>query len=1050
MPGCFGFGERNFEQSYEIGRVVKVNNNCTLDVLIPGRPHPYTELPSLIDPRIHRTGMVVIVGKAHGSPYLPFVLGDTRGYKKTKPSDFVPMLIFLYDWSCARSNPKQNFLSGLYGPAIDILDEDIIPYKLDRRIPASEQKHGQIIGMVRYQEPLVEEGEEFDLIGIKNFPGANFANTSYKDEYFAIYPYENITQENDILFEVRVNDLAGVTGSWYYVNGPSSWFYCTEENVLIAIKYGQLFGFGPRCEVVCIDAVSGSLPGDNSEIGGAIVDAISRTVVTDATLNQGATICGNRFVKTYHNHSYVHNSLSETTTGSTGTSFVTNDHKIICYRIPNMSVIWSFNPDTIWNGTDTIPYLREIVPLCLSSGSGDIDQYKYGQSILNPGVISWPGVGNAFMLPGNPGVFCEISKILVLPIVGREACSSATYSYTNSNYPTVDFRTRYSQLGQEYNYSGKQLGASFATAQAGPPWGFCFFRQYVGSSGSSTNSNITFMGKNPAPGGGTFPTGAFQINAGKPCSKKLNNFLVALDMDESSENYGKVKWKYEFPELLATDTNNYIVDHDSFSKVSNWRPNVIDKAIEENTYSVPQSGGFIIARNISFSFSSSVFSPDQFYLSSLSGTPSVPPVSIPASSESYTMGTTGSFFEEYMYWPQSATYYWDPMPIMQAGDGVGSGVNTFPTHSNIVADNADNIYGVYLKPFIIVSCASVLHNNDESITDRTHTGITFNPEFSDYGPDRLTPKADNINVYGIANNNCVIVPGTSMTDNLNITIYGYPYKHVMFKSFLAKWDNQGNLLQNKELTVYMNERLDNSSSLDGQLPYPGCTLRIIPSSAGLFVFRLERLPIQTSLREYAYFPYFHAQKTSGGSVYSESPGNSRSNLLNSKAIVELRDINTLEVIWSKTIFDPTSAAPIWCCGASMFASETASAGNPWVIGRVDYSKDYDAKTRWMDDPADYGAGLARFSKIFTIEHINDEEPILKIRDAKYNDEDGNIDLGSNGIWPHDYINPISYNNGLCRLDTPLLMEGTMHYPALRYNETDKYDVYAYGNDIPPI
>lgn len=1054
------FGKRGIGQLYEIGRVTSVNSNGTLDVLINGRSVPYSELQSLIDPRIHRDGMVVVVGKAYGNSYMPFVLGDTRSYKSVIPVNFVPpVVISLYDWSCSRSNPKQNFLSGLPGFLFDISygeDSDLSPTKMDLFT-----QNGVFVGLLNYKVVLdEEEGTEIDVFGVKNAKGS-VTTSGFRDEFYSFLPNQFINDSTDLIYESTVNDMLTTC----YYNSYNAYVFIPELTLLALFKRRRISSsIQATSQVIVIDAISGSTPGGIAKLDGDLVTPYN-IFTKNYIIDSGYVNANGRIIKTHHQHQYTHNYTTNVTTDSSALGL---NKTIVSINLETGADVWTWDPNMVHNG-ETLPHLYEVVSCSdisenLTATASPSFDNTYLKSSISGFSSLWPlGIGNNILLPGNNGVYLFEKDYVVIPICARRAHNgdseiwvnplNGTYEspvspglYATFDYTSVHGRLRYTEKGP----------IGITTASVG------FFDARARTIGEVTD-NVVGISSSPAflSAGGIvdfFPSSASPASIN---SKIIYNYLIALKAADTISGE-RVAWKYTFPALDATNSDNYFIDTDSFSKVSS--SDKMQAYIDYWTdiiaaYPPTESGSLSSTPN------STVVAPDQVYTDgytfsySTTGDPNAgiePYCNLSygySQSDSFTMDIQGEF-TEYLYWPSGATYLWDCINFTQAGNKGGSDISLPKTNTSLVADSNENVYGVYLKPMLFVSCASLDHHVDFSLASRINPtpSATWNTLYNGYESDAETIRPDIVNVWGteIINGSysrtisygdpssstgpsdpCTVLSDVqARTTNVVLNWYGFPNKYVKFKSFFVKFDSDGNLKWEKELTTYMDERIDDSPNLDGQIPYPGCTLRIIPTTAGIFVLRAVRLPIQTGLRESA----IACRNITGLSQ------DYISNVFNSKVVLELRDYETGDNLWDDevVIFDPTYMAPSWLSGVSMFGSEASSAGLPWVIGRVDYTKNHSAKTLLIDNPPDYGAGVYRISKVFTC----DANGVLTIRNALDDTEDFN-DFGTNGCWPYDYVNPVGFDNGYVRQHTPLLMDGVIHYPG-------EDALYSYGTGIPPV
>lgn len=934
-------------------------------------------------------------------PIFAFERGDKQmGFVWNLASFLASPIENIGPWSCARGNSRGDFLAGTQGTVIPILTAPA-PVKLDQ-VTSS----GGIVGAVFYTLNGV------DYLSIKNHQGTHSGDPSYLDEFYALPPGSLLTSPSQYLFELRVSD---VLATQVYINTFSSWHYCEELGLLVLAKRRR---FNETGELIAISA--------KSTTTGASIVSPTGILAVDFIADEGLVIAGKMLVKSHHLHSYNSTYTSDTKNA--------NNKCVLGIALPGMTVSWAWDPNKIWNGTSTFPArCRLVSPAVVADPSSQVGNGQHSVDTSQP----WPyGIGKSQLLPGNSAVYLPESKLIVLPVVGRKACDATTYTWSNPDFPIVsgsfENRTRPVEVGQQHVNIGRPNGFNYTFLING---GFQF----------GVNVGVLYpivnAGASPTIGGmagafaqhglfGASSNGVWAPYFGRGNSRKLRSWLVYLRADETTPAGGEVKCQFDLPELDASNPENYLIDTDSFDRVET-DPVVTQLMSEINGYSedlMLNTTPEFVHCTASATASSALVHPDQIglaaYQTDVDGNDVLKTYDVKPG-----MGT----LQDYLYWPPGASYLWDPMLLTQTGDN-STDQNTndasgLSTNTNLAADVDENVYGVYLRPKLFVTCADIFHRVDESIADRTHSANpAWSTHLNGYAADRLTVKANKINFFSVVSAQCAPPNAHAATAQANYVFYGQPNKVVCFRSFLGCWNKKGAQIWEKELTSYHDERVDSSPGLAGKIPYPGCTLRLEPTSAGLFVLRLERLPIQTSIREAALLPRrFYANRQ-----------DFVSHTFNSRMLVELYDKNG-QVMFQQVVFDPSTPddlTPLWLCGCSMFASESPD-GVPWVVGRVDYSTDYNAKQNWMDNPATH-PGLARYSKIFTCTAGG----VLQVRDAVAND------LDSNGVWPHDFVAALGHENGLVRQGAPVLNAGTVYYPAPRVGSSGVFDLYAYGEKAP--
>lgn len=796
---------------------------------------------------------------------------------------------------------------------------------------------------------LLYEVESTPILAVRSDPGLMTGVPGYTHPWFwTTTPLVLVDDTSDYVFWDHFNSLGT------NVRTPANFAYCAALNLLIHT--------GPNV-IKVFDALTGS-DSASPVIDGSEVDPITNYTTSYAT-HLGITVVEDILVKTFHSHSYTHNYSTSVTTETSGDAA-----KIIALQLPgsgsSMTTVWSWSVNKVWNG-GTIPFRNEVANCLPTLGGAQPTTADWGNRLS----------GSFLFLYGNPAVYfpseTPAEGLIVFPVTGRKVSSSETYTYTTED--GLNYRER--------SVEGQWSSGQLATGAQTPEYLHGKLKPWA-TIGNAANSD-----------GG--PAG----------SRYLYNFLVALKVQPSTSD-GEVAWKYQFPELDATE--HYLVDTDSFGKVASspwvaaWTSDIEGQTVGDDVWYFADA-----------SASSDIVHPDQVYVAEykFGGAPGL----LVGNRHDILDGSV----EDYLYWPNGAAYYWDPITTSNTGSNAPSTPRGFCQNST-VGDEGGNTYGVWLQPKIFVTCADIWHRPDASVVDRTHASAqaNYSTRHNGYESDRLTPIPDKVDVWAMVDDYVIESAGEyydvfELTAyQVDATFYGFPHKVVMFRSFMGKWNSAGELVWSKELTTLHDETIDDSPGLAGQLPYPGVTLRICPTSAGVFVLRLVRLPIETSLREPALCPQRN---------YRDEAGQNAQDFVvhtrNTKAILELRNPENGNVVWEQTVFDSTSMAPSWCCGAALFASESPAAGEPWVTGRVDFSKNYDAETLWMEDPPDYGSGLARISKVFTC----DFEGNIEIRNA------GEHSMDSVGQFPYDFINDLSHDNGRSRCAPSLLNAGVLQYPV---------------------
>lgn len=881
------------------------------------------------------------------------------------------------DWSCARGNPRQNFLAGSTGDMIAIATATA-PTLLD-----NQTLSGLIFGILHLANPV--GNDPANILAVKNYP-AGFAGTAnFRDEFVAYDPSTGVASAADYLFQSQVDttDSHGVR----YLNCFGAWHYCEALGLLIFARRRNPSFSVNASEILVIDAVSGSTIGATPVTDGSAVTPAQISLV-DFVADEGLVVCGEILVKTYHRHTYNH-THDGTSIVSTTDSMNDTNKSIVALSLPALEQQWAWDCNKIWNGTTTFPALRELVePAKVLATDNGATTALNNLSSSDPYMY---GFGTGLLLPGNPGCYLASKRYVVFPLVGRVCCQ---YQFeTWSNPATSETLIRPVPLGQQTPPAGGVNALSECVYYTGY-WTSGAVSGVISGSAVAVG-NVPFLKYRNGIAAVVSPVPIKFPRIGVGNSTALHSWLVALNV-ESASTEGEVAWSYELPVLEAA--NNYVLDQDSFDKVpgSAWVAKLLTDAGSIGT---------------TVSGSTEVVHPDQAYMLTDDGV------------GNKTFGVRTATLESYLYWPAGASYYWDPMHITSTGDNnqnsTGATNSTGPnrTQTNVVADSDDNVYGCYLAPKLFISCAHLHHFPDASVADRTHSADTvYSTTNNGYEADRLTLKPDRVDVW-------FLVPS-----NLQATAYGIPNKFICFRSYLASWDSSGTLRWRVELTDYHNERVDTSPGLAGAIPYPGCTLRIIPTSVGVFVLRLRRLPIKTTLREAALLP---AQGYS-----SSSKGGNTDFVLhtyNSEAVLELRSAEDGSLTWRQTIYDPTSLGDSWMASCCMVGSESDTG--PWVFGRVDFSTDYTAKNNWMDNPATH-AGLTRVTKIFTC----DKDGNLTTRNVNGTQ----TDVMSQGVYPYNFTSGFGLTNGQIRQWPVAMAAGQVYYPTSIPGGAGKQGVYRYG------
>lgn len=786
------------------------------------------------------------------------------------------------------------------------------------------------------------------VLSVKSLPGLN-TGLGYNPLYYADPP--------DYAFREQVTNLVTL---YQYGVTFCNWAYIAEIDALLWVSAKQ---FSPATtQVVLIHAVTGGAASSSTPVTDGSAATPWEIQELSMTLTEGLSVCKDYLYKTYHVHAYSHTYGPDATTDSSSE----NEKSIVALTLPDLTVAWRYDANKVWTGSYPPPHLSVIDKLAYGRESVTGTEILAGQHAVSQ-TLPWPvSCGScAALLPGHPGVVIEGDTLgessLVVPLTGRVACTGNYAAWSHPTYPTYEKRYKPSDVGQQLPPDYTYLGFPALSYGVWMPR----YRVYTGTYG---------------------PGGIYALGSDGYChfgpaanSTSLRAWLVALNCETGSED-----WKYEFPALDPAD--HYLVDTDSFTKVS---ASPIKTAWDAFPYGQWGAGAG------SSSASSDVVHPDQIILSTGGAT-----------LRSYT--TDGSALTDYLYWPNGARYYFDPQLWTNTGDNAETtGAHSPSRAGNVVADSDGNIYATWLQPKLIISCAAMWHRSDATIDDRTHNPIPawetpYNTLCNGYESDRLTLKPDHVDVWAK-----VDTTGTGPL-TYTATFYGQPNKYTMFRSFLGKWNSSGALQWSQELTSWHDETIDTSPGLAGDLPYPGVTLRIIPTSAGIFVLRLERLPIDTTLREQQLLPH-REYRTEFGQVRRDFAGHTK----NCKAILELRNPASGGVTWEREIFDPTALAPVWVCGAAMWAQGTT------VFGRVDWSTDYTAETLWMEDPPDYTGGLTRSSWIFRC----DSSGNMETREADTGDPD------SLGCFPYDFTASLSHDNGRVRQLQSAMVDGGLYYPV---------------------
>lgn len=937
-----------FDYPIQMLAVVKVDNgDGTYDCHRPGT-NIYMSRVETISPVLAQAiavGMTVLIRFFRRDRTKPYIVRVAGGIK--------PELAEFLIWACSRGNHCGNFMA--HTPAA-MLDISAVPVRVDPYLDP-DLGSGLLIYPVSDSTYMVVHDEPDVLVALP--PGV-----LEPDYWFGEFLSESVALS-------RVNTW----GCLHYVESLNVILHLTRDGLL-----GTL--------LIAVDATSGSTPGAAPVTDFSDVTVMERATL-DCCLDEGCVVAGTRIVKGFHHHQYTHGASSTTDAIGTNNQCIVGVELTVDGSELTAAVEWTWNPNTLWDGTATIPRWREIVNAATIVRT--LNGIPVGGSIVQLDGEVWPSLmGKSLLLPGTAPVYLADAGLVVVPISGRQTINTDTATWSNPTYPSQDSRTRRTTAP----YLPGVSGTPHLSVEGSP----------AGGTAAAGVRLMTLQGVGlGGPGSVTYLHPVIDTTN----SIALRAWLVALNVETGTE-----AWRYALPELLATDSDNYHVDTDSFAKLSTCQRWVDHAAaiVAANTGAGPP------VRTCSTSFSGDVVHPDEIALTNYASSGG-------DTTHEYATGLMGTTLADYLYWPPGALYYWDPMLITHSGENATGSLNQ--TQGNLVADANERVYGVYLQPKIFISCADLWHQCDQSVADRTHSAVgTWSTIYNGFESDRLTLKPDMVDAYLVIDK--VIVSGVSVA--YSVKYYGYPHRFTCFRSFLGCWDSTGQLLWTKELSTYHDEMIDDSPGLDGLIPYPGVTMRIIPTSRGVFLLRLERLNIKTTIREAALRP--PAETT-----YSNTPTKNDfvNHAFNSKAVLEFRDLDGI-LQWKETIYDPTAMAPAWCCASFMLGSETASSGgDPWVTGRVDFSTDYDMKVRFMDSPASYG-GLTRVSKMFTC----DVDGNLETRDAVHTDPRGC------GVWPYDFINTKGHHNGRAQCKANAIDGGVVHYGGTPAGEANSFAIYKLG------
>lgn len=425
--------------------------------------------------------------------------------------------------------------------------------------------------------------------------------------------------------------------------------------------------------------------------------------------------------------------------------------------------------------------------------------------------------------------------------------------------------------------------------------------------------------------------------------REFTGWLAALKVAN-----GRVDWKRKFATITSLNSAHYVVDDASFGNYTPPSPTtdvtVIDGSgrtltvntswtyigkpddqqwdVEASTYttptsdaSYPSSGGVAILG---------------------AGGGSVLPTTITGSeaAPARVPGRSAKLFPQYLYWPMSAGYHFDPTPAILAGDlwvsedvslaTGGAGHAPSFTGAQVATDEDDNIYLVRLQPYGIVSCRHPLlfktyadalgyHDHATKLAGKRITATTVGPG-----------------------------PNPNVVQDVTWEVCDLPWRHVAFRSFLLKFDSEGNQLLEKELTFWGSDYQFSSASLAGTVPYAGCCLRISPASTVLFVLRTIRLPVSAP----ATIPA-NISGTIAGDVLDYA-GHRGTRFC--KTVLEAYRKTDFELLWQETLYNPAddgsatlpTTNPPFTTPTSryhldafwMYGSEGSNEGDPWIIGHI--------------------------------------------------------------------------------------------------------------------
>lgn len=681
--------------------------------------------------------------------------------------------------------------------------------------------------------------------------------------------------------------------------------------------------------------------------------------------------------------------------------------------------LWAFNPETLMTGVQH----PRIAPCEEMMGS-----FVYA----SPAATNYPGQAAATLPPaprilqGHYGTVLATQQFVVLPFSGFVPMKGL---YDPPG--TVVGFTASDPWSQWYTYDSPIAGQArivdvgggvkldrranvYITTNTGSSAAPGFVRNAIGNS----------IGGRGVDGG--YATGRFDPISGE--GRAAHAYVVALDAA------GLVKWKYEFPPLLASDSANYLVNSSSFGQ--NGATFTADLTANfDGTYGGSASYIGYPGEHL-FDFSESygnIWVSDQPgggvgsislpYLSLWSVETTIPPAATPrgyrpvshnvwdylggaaveGDPASYTMVDSYpvKWPQALSYWPRGGTYLFDPIPTMLTdwstyrGDLVNAGAHSIPpTQGHITADEHEDCYLHFLQPFGIISAVPPwqlcnLYRSFKSL-------LGFWTEY-----DSAVPVGD----PGLGNHAITV----------NQQWFDIPFRHNCYRSFTLAIHGSGPKKGQKkwqvETTTYLDDLLRGHGELAGKVPFASCALRMLAMGDKLLTLRTVKLGVQVGTFTGA---------ANSSQLYKAFPApdfvEQHKAWRFAKIVLDCQSTKTGQVLWTRTVWDGTAHGNtgLHLVGAFMDGEDGK------VVGRVSMH----------DTPDGFTSRSVTVSKMF----VCDLQGNLALRDANADDPypDGTHE---NFIWTQASPGGIAFDRSV--KPSTVLGNGKLYYhwydqPNLRF------------------